>query len=42
MPVQDQVRNEGSGIQNRLKLLDSGYRIVFGTGFAGMTSKSEN
>ncbi|MFC1856544.1 hypothetical protein ACFL9U_00775 [Thermodesulfobacteriota bacterium] len=26
MPVPDQVRDDGSGIQNPLKLLDSGFR----------------
>ena len=26
MPVPDQVRNDGSGIQNSLNLLDSGFR----------------
>jgi hypothetical protein len=26
MPVPDQVRDDGSGIQNMLKLLDSGFR----------------
>ena len=26
MPVPDQVRDDGSGIQNILKLLDSGFR----------------
>ncbi|MEX1326511.1 MAG: hypothetical protein AB1Z29_06900 [Desulfobacterales bacterium] len=35
MPVPDQVRDDGSGIQNMLKLLDSGYRIESGTGPAG-------
>jgi hypothetical protein len=37
MPVPDQVRDDGSGIQNVVKLLDSGYRIESGTGPAGMT-----
>jgi hypothetical protein len=37
MPVPDQVRDDGSGIQNLLKSLDSGYRIESGTGPAGMT-----
>jgi hypothetical protein len=37
MPVPDQVRDDGSGIQNILKSLDYGYRIASGTGFAGMT-----
>jgi hypothetical protein len=37
MPVPDQVRDDGSGIQNMLKSLDSGYRIESGTGPAGMT-----
>jgi hypothetical protein len=26
MPVPDQVRNDGSGIQNFMKILDSGFR----------------
>ncbi|MGD8210545.1 MAG: hypothetical protein PVH37_25380 [Desulfobacterales bacterium] len=30
-------RDDGSGIQNFLKLLDSGHRIESGTGPAGMT-----
>ncbi|MGD8649505.1 MAG: hypothetical protein PVH85_31355 [Desulfobacterales bacterium] len=38
MPVPDQVRDDGSGIQNNLEFLDSGYRIESGTGPAGMTS----
>jgi hypothetical protein len=45
MPVPGHVRDDGSacpaprcgGIQNILKSLDSGYRIVSGTDFAGMT-----
>jgi hypothetical protein len=37
MPVPDQVRDDGSGIQNKLELLDSGYRIESGTGLAGKT-----
>jgi hypothetical protein len=37
MPVPDQVRDDGSGIQNKLDLLDSCYRIEPGTGPAGMT-----
>jgi hypothetical protein len=37
MPVPDQVQDDGSAIQNLLKLLDSGYRIESGTGPAGMT-----
>jgi hypothetical protein len=37
MPVPDQVRDDGSGIQNFMKFLDSGYRIESGTGPAGMT-----
>jgi hypothetical protein len=37
MPVPDQVRDDRSGIQNMLSLLDSGYRIKSGTGFTGMT-----
>jgi hypothetical protein len=37
MPVPDQVRDDGSGIQNLPTLLYSGYRIVSGTGFGGMT-----
>ena len=37
MPVPDQVQDDGSGIRNVLKLLDSGYRIEPGTGPAGMT-----
>jgi hypothetical protein len=36
-PVPDQVQDDGSGIQNLLKLLDSGYRIESGIGPAGMT-----
>ncbi|MGD9327287.1 MAG: hypothetical protein PVG26_24950 [Desulfobacterales bacterium] len=39
MPVPDQVRDDGSGIQNPSKLLDSGYRIESGTGRAGMTQE---
>jgi hypothetical protein len=31
------VRDDGSGIQNMLNLLDSCYRIESGTSFAGMT-----
>jgi hypothetical protein len=27
MPVPDQVRDDGSGIQNMLKLLDSGFLV---------------
>jgi hypothetical protein len=42
MPVPDQVRDDGSGIQNSLNLLDSGYRIESGTSFAGMTAKRKN
>jgi hypothetical protein len=42
MPVPDQVRDDGSGIQNPFKLLDSGYRIESGTGPAGMTVKRKN
>jgi hypothetical protein len=37
MPVPDQVRDDGSGIQNLMTLLDSGYRIESGTGPTGMT-----
>jgi hypothetical protein len=37
MPVPDQVRDDVSGIQNLLKLLDSGHRIESGIGPAGMT-----
>jgi hypothetical protein len=37
MPVPDQVRDDGSGIQNNPELLVSGYRIESGTGPAGMT-----
>ncbi len=37
MPVPDQVRDDGSGIQKLLELLDSGYRIESGTSFAGKT-----
>jgi hypothetical protein len=37
MPVPDQVRDDGSGIQNNFKSLDSGYRIKAGTGPAGKT-----
>ncbi|MGD1973345.1 MAG: hypothetical protein PVH85_18860 [Desulfobacterales bacterium] len=42
MPVPDQVQDDGSGIQCPLNLLDSGYRIVSGTSFAGMTVKRKN
>jgi hypothetical protein len=42
MPVPDQVRDDGSGIQNVLISLDSGYRIVSGTGLAGMTLTRKN
>jgi hypothetical protein len=37
MLVPDQVQDDGSGIQNNLEFLDSGYRIESGTNLAGMT-----
>jgi hypothetical protein len=42
MPVPDHGRDDGSGIQNSLNLLDSGYRIESGTCLAGMTAKRKN
>jgi hypothetical protein len=35
-------RDNGSGIQIMLAPLDSGYRMVSGTGFAGMTENRKN
>jgi hypothetical protein len=37
MPVTDLIWDDGSSIQNKLELRDSGYRIESGTGLAGMT-----
>jgi hypothetical protein len=42
MPVPDQVRDDGSGIQNLLTSMVSGYRIESGTSFAGMTATGKN
>ncbi|MGD9363341.1 MAG: hypothetical protein PVH85_31050 [Desulfobacterales bacterium] len=42
MPVPGQVRDDGSGIQNLLNFLDSGYRIESGTSLAGMTVDRKN